>query len=151
MTTDNNPFKSLERQFERMQRQFEEALEMWNMNQFGAATDGISTMGIDLADHGDEFSLTADVPGFEKDDIDLRLSDNTVHITAEHEEEHEAEEAEEFYLKSERARRSLSRSVRLPDPIDEDAVEATYRNGVLTVTLPKAEPSEPQGETIEID
>lgn len=151
MTTDNNPFKSLERQFERMQRQFEEALEMWNIDQFGVATDGISTMGIDLADHGDEFVLTADVPGFEKDDIDLRLSDSTIHITAEHETEEETAESDEFYLKSERARRSLSRSVRLPDPIDEDGVEATYRNGVLTITLPKAEPSEPQGEPIDIE
>ncbi len=152
MSSDTNPFRSLERQFERMQRQFEEALEMWNMDQFGMGTDSISTMGIDLADHGEEFTLTADVPGFEKDDIELRLSDNRIHITAEREEhEEETDEGEEFYLKSERARQSLSRSVRVPEPIDENRVEATYRNGVLTITLPKAEPSEPQGETIDIE
>ncbi|TYL36482.1 hypothetical protein CV102_21905 [Natronococcus pandeyae] len=106
-------------------------------------------MGIDLADHGAEFDLTADVPGFERDDIDLRLADTTVHITAEHGEA-ETEEREEFSIKSERERRSLSRSVRLPESVDADAVEATYKNGVLTVMLPKIEPSEVDGQMIDI-
>lgn len=150
MTTDGNPFRSLERQFERMQRQFEEALEMWDVDRFGPATTDTTTMGIDLADHGDEFVLTADVPGFEKDDIELRLSDDTMHVTAEREHE-ETEERDEFYIRSERERRSLSRSVRLPEPVDEDAVEATYQNGVLTVTLPKREPSDVEGQTIDIE
>lgn len=156
MTTDNNPFRNLERQFERMQRQFEDALDMWDVDQFGMPTadTGMTTsMGIDLADHGEEFVLTADVPGFEKDDVDLRLSDNTLHITAEREGEEttERDEEEGFYIKSERERQSLSRSVRLPEPIDAESIEATYRNGVVTVTIPKREPSQPEGRSIDIE
>lgn len=161
MATDDNPFKSLERQFERMQQQFEQALEMWNVDQFGtpgasaeAETSMTTTgMGIDLADRGEEFVLTADVPGFEKDDVQLRLADDTLHITAkrEHETTEEPEGDEEFYIRNERERRSLSRSVRLPEPIDEDGVEATYKNGVVTLTLPKQEPTEPSGRTIDIE
>ncbi|SFC61642.1 heat shock protein Hsp20 [Halobiforma haloterrestris] len=154
MATDDNPFKSLERQFERMQRQFEQALETWNVDQFGTPATATERMGIDLADRGDEFLLTADVPGFEKEDIELRLSDDTVHITAKREREttQESDEADEdMYIRSERERRSLSRSVSLPHPVEEDAVEATYRNGVVTLMLPKRETTEPTGRTIDIN
>ncbi|RQG95474.1 Hsp20/alpha crystallin family protein [Natrarchaeobius chitinivorans] len=155
MTTDDNPFRTLERQFERMQRQFEDALEQWNGAQFGMSgtdTGTASGMGIDLADRGETFVLTADVPGFEKDEIDIRLSGDTLQITAEREQATTEEgDDEAFYIKSERKRQSLSRSVRVPDPVDENAIEATYRNGVVTVTLPKREPTEPTGRRIDIE
>ena len=78
MSMERNPFKNLEKQFEQIQRQFEEAMRMWNGEQFEMpriTSMSEMRMGIDLADRGDEFVLTADVPGFEKDDIELRLAD----------------------------------------------------------------------------
>jgi len=111
-------------------------------------------MGVDLADRGDEYVLTADVPGFERDDIDFRFADDTLYITAEYEraDREEADEAEETrYLKSERERRTMKRSIRLPESVDEEAVKATYQNGVLTVTLPKAEQTDVDGTQIAID
>lgn len=123
---------------------------MWNGGQTGMPEMTVSTMGIDLADHGDQFVLTADVPGFEKDEIDLRLSDHTIHITAEREHE-TTDEREEYYLKSERARESMSRAVRIPEPVEEDAVAASYKNGVLTITLPKRDPADPNGQQIDIE
>lgn len=153
MSMERNPFKNLEEQFEQIQRQFEEAIRMWNGEQFEMpriTSMSEMRMGIDLADRGDEFVLTADVPGFEKDDIELRLADDTLHIVATREEEKEHEERDELYLKTERARRSMQRSIDLPEPVDEDAAEATCKNGVLTITLPKTEPGELDGETIEI-
>ncbi|ELY62552.1 heat shock protein Hsp20 [Natronobacterium gregoryi SP2] len=137
-----------------MQRQFEDALELWDVDQFGMpATDAgaTTTLGIDLADHGEEFVLTADVPGFDKEDVELRLSDDTIHVTAERAQELTEAEDDGFYLRSERERQSMSRSVRLPEPVDADAIAATYRNGVVTVTLPKREPSEPAGRSIDIE
>ncbi|MFA9425136.1 Hsp20/alpha crystallin family protein [Natronorubrum sp. A-ect3] len=151
MSTDSNPFRNLEKQFERMQRQIEEALEMWDFDQFDQSQAAVTTMGVDLADHGETFVLTADVPGFEKDDIDVRLSENTIHITATRESETTDDPEDEFYIKSERARQSLSRSIRLPDPVDEEAVEARYRNGVLTITLPKRDPETREGQQIDIE
>ena len=123
---------------------------MWDPDEFGTTESGMGTIGVDLADRGDEFVLTAGVPGFERDDIDLRLSDNTVHVDAERERD-ETEERDEFYDGSERERRSMSRSVRLPEPVDGDAVEASHRNGVLTVTLPKEEPTAVDGRSIEVE
>lgn len=149
MSIDANPFRRLERQFERMQRQLEETMNQWGPERFGMPEWGTTSMGVDLADHGDEFVLTADVPGFERDDITLRLQGDALRITAERSEE--TEDRDELYLKRERARRSISRSITLPDPVDEDGVEARYNNGVLTVTLPKAEPAAAEGRTIEIE
>jgi len=77
MSSDEKPFRSLERRFEQMQRQLEEVLDAWDGDRYGPTTELATTgMGIDLADRGDEFVLTADVPGFETDDIDLRLADD---------------------------------------------------------------------------
>lgn len=146
MTRDSNPFRSLERQLERMQRQIEEFV---GVDPFESGI-GPTTMGVDLADRGEEFVLTADVPGFEKDDIDLRLLDDTLQIMAEREDENVDEEGD-VLLRSERKQRSLSRSVTLPASVDEEAIAATYKNGVLTVTIPKAEPETVDGKEIDID
>lgn len=126
-------------------------VNMWGGGEFDVPRRGIATsqIGVDLADRGDEFVVSADVPGFEAEDIDLRLADETLHIIAERERA-DREEEKERYIKSERTRQSMHRSIRLPEPVDEDAVEAGYKNGVLTITLPKAEPAELDGETIEI-
>lgn len=147
---ERNPFRSLERQFENLQRQFAAMGDVWDGEQLDVPKTGIATsrLDVDIADRGDEFVVSADLPGLESDDIDLRLSGDTVHSTAEHERaEHDADE---HYLQSERARRAMHRSVRLSEPVDEDAVEATCENGVLTVTLPKAEPTALEGTKIDV-
>lgn len=119
--------------FERMSRQFEGMGRQWDGPMGAMArTEG---MEIDVADYDDEIVVTADVPGFEKEDIDLTLSERTLTITAEREMESESGEGE--YLRRERRSSSMRRSVRLPESVDEEGATASYRNGVLTVTLPK--------------
>lgn len=148
---ERNPFQGLDRQVERLQEQFDEMLRMWDDDRLdvGGRAGVPSRMGIDLVDRGEEFVVTADVPGFEADDIDLHLSDDTLHVTAEREEE-EREGEEGVYLRSERERRTVQRTVRIPEPVEESASEATYQNGVLTVTLPKMDPSDVGGTRIDI-
>ncbi|SIR58057.1 HSP20 family protein [Haladaptatus litoreus] len=131
MSRRKNPFDELEEMFERMGRQFDEM-----GGQLGGGMDwqtgGIS---VDVVDNGDEYVVTADLPGFEKDDLDITLQENRLRISAEH--ESEVKEEGEEYLRQERSQRSVSRTVSLPDPVDESSVSAEYRNGVLTVSLPK--------------
>lgn len=134
----------LERMFERMRRQFEETY----LPRSGEEGAGVSAMSVDVADRGDAFEVTADAPGFEKEDIDLRVSDNTLHVSARREEERE--ESDESYIRQERRGQSFSRSIRLPEPVRSDEASARYANGVLTVTLPKADPSA-RGESIDIE
>lgn len=126
-----NPFDEIERFFERMSDQFED-VDDWRSIQ--PAWPG--QLKVDVADYDDEYEVTADLPGYEKEDIDVELADDRLHISAEHEEEHEESEPGR-YVRQERSKESTSRSVTLPEPVDEEAVSAQFQNGVLTVTLPK--------------
>ncbi len=109
----------------------------------------VRELDIDLLDRGDDYLVVADLPGFEKDEIDLRLRENVLFIHAEHE-ELEVEE-DDSYLRNERENRSVIGSVRLPEEVDEDQVSSRYHNGVLSVTLPKVDPSDSESNRIEID
>lgn len=128
-----NPFEELERIFDRMSRQFEGSWGEWEM------PGGMQEMSIDVADRADEIVVTADLPGFERDDIDVRLADNRLRIHAHREEttEETGEEGRGEYIRQERSHRSMNRSITLPESVDEENVHARYTNGVLTVTLPK--------------
>lgn len=130
-----NPFSELERVFDEMSDRFEEARA-----EFGGE---IATAAIDVAEWDGEYLVIADMPGYEAEDIDVDVADDHVHISAEHEAEHEPEV--EHYYRRERARTSVSRTVRLPGEVDESATSASYEDGVLTVTLPKKREEEMEG------
>jgi len=139
MSARSNPFDELEQVFERMSRQFDEASRMWESDRpFESWTAQFRSMAVDLVERDDEFVATVDLPGYERDDVEIRVSDHTLHIEAEHGEEHEA--MDEHYLHRERRHRSLDRSIRLPEEVDAEQVTARMKHGVLTITLPKAEP-----------
>jgi HSP20 family protein len=142
-----NPFDELERVFDRMTQQFEE-LE-------GEVFE--TSVRVDVRDAGDAYVVTADVPGFEQEDIDVELAGNRLTIaaarTAESGDETEEETAESRaqgrYIRRERRRDSVSRTVRLPEDVDEENTTAEYDKGVLTVTLSKQ--NEESGRSIPID
>lgn len=134
----------------RMSRQLEESMGGSELEQLTGG-DGAA---IDVADQGDEFVVTADLPGFQKEEIDVSLRGDELRIRAER--EHEREESggdepdEGRYIRKERRHQSVSRSVTLPDSVDEENVSAQYRNGVLTVTLPKMHAEEGDSHQIDI-
>lgn len=132
MAGRKNPFDEIEELFERMGRQFENMGDQFGSGGMGWQPGGMS---VDVADNGDEFVVTADLPGFEKDDIDISLRGDRLRISAES--TAETEEGDEDFLRRERSQRSMSRTLTLPEPVDESDVSAEYRNGVLTVTLSK--------------
>lgn len=118
--------------FDRMTRQFEGEGGFERLPFHGG-------IAVDVEDRDDEYVVTADIPGFEREDIEVKLSGDTLTLRAEHSEEIETdEEGEEGqYLRRERSRRTVRRSVYLPDSVEDGATSASYSNGVLTVTLPK--------------
>jgi HSP20 family protein len=148
MSSRSNPFEELEHLLDRMSRQFDDATRMWETeNPFGRGASEMEAMAIDLVEEDDEFVVTADLPGFERDDVEIRVTDHTLRIEAEHEES--TEEREEDYLRRERRHESMRRSIRLPDEVDKEAVTARMQNGVLTVTLPRLEAEEARSIDIE--
>ncbi|WP_336344386.1 Hsp20/alpha crystallin family protein [Halalkalicoccus ordinarius] len=145
MSGRRNPFDDIEELFNRFSQQFENQSGL-NQDVFGMA--GGSRMSIDLADRDDEYVVTADTPGFEREEISVRVTDDTLSIEADREESTEQED--ETYIRSERRSESMRRSIRLPEPVEEESVSATYRNGVLTITLPKRDAAS-GGRTIDIE
>ncbi|KPN29066.1 small heat shock protein HSP16.5 [Halolamina pelagica] len=148
MSTRSNPFEEVEQFFERMARQFDESSRTWASDGPLSRSTGESTeLAVDIVEHDDEFVVSVDVPGFEKRDIDVRVTDQTLHVEAEHDES--IDEEDERYLRQERRHESLRRRIHLPEAVDREHVNARMTNGVLTITIPKAEVRE--ARTIEIE
>jgi HSP20 family protein len=128
----------IERLFERMSRQFENASHEWESSDlFEWPSSQFEPMAVDLVEHDDEFVASVDLPGFDREDVSIEVTDHTLRISAEREEETAEEDTR--YLRHERHHASAGRSIRLPEEVDRDAVSARMQNGVLTITLPRIE------------
>lgn len=133
MRGNDDPFERMERLFDQMRRS---AMEPWGGHTWpGArASHGMPAFGgvgsrdaaVTLEERDGEYVVLADLPGFERDDIDLRYDDGVLAIDG----STEVTEDETY------RRRTVSESVRIPGDVVADEVRATYRNGVLEVTLP---------------
>ena len=93
------------------------------------------TQHLDVRETDKEIVVEAELPGIDEKDISLDLKHGVLTIRGE--KKHEHDEEKENYRMMERRYGSFQRSVRLPDTVDEDKVEASFNNGVLKVSLPK--------------
>jgi len=98
---------------------------------------GVWTPGVDIVENEKEIILRADLPGVDEKDIDVQVEEGTLTLKAERKFEKETKEGD--YHRVERAYGSFHRSFSLPENVDADGVAATYKKGVLAVTLPKVE------------
>jgi HSP20 family protein len=97
---------------------------------------------VDVAESPDKITVKAEIPGMEAKDIEISMVGDT--LTIKGEKKAEREEKEENYHLVERSYGSFSRAMKLPATVEADKVEATYKNGVLTVILPKKEEVKPK-------
>lgn len=119
----------------------------------GALADTDMDLGAfrtDIKDNGDSYLLEADLPGFDKDNIHLELSDDTLFINAERHSEHEEKDKQGKYIRCERSYGSYSRKFDVSG-VDTAAIKAKYDNGVLTLTLPKKNEAIPETKTLQIE
>lgn len=103
--------------------------------------------GLDVDETDREVIVRAEAPGFEAKDFDVELSGNVLHIRAEQKKEEKKDEKEKGGFTERRFAR-FERLVTLPEHLDRNKIEASYRNGVLEVRLPKT--PEAQGKRIEV-
>ncbi|WP_319508191.1 Hsp20/alpha crystallin family protein [uncultured Methanolobus sp.] len=96
---------------------------------------GILAPLVDVMDEGSDILVTTDLPGVEKSDVDLDVSDNLLTISAKR--SASSEENEGGYLRRERTYSSFSRTITLPEAVTTEGAKAKLEDGVLTVTLPK--------------
>jgi HSP20 family protein len=92
---------------------------------------------IDIADSENEITVKAEVPGCKAEDIDISVHGSTLTISGEKKAEEEKKEKGYYHL--ERSYGSFRRELGLPNDVDPSKVEASCKNGVLTITLPKSE------------
>ena len=145
MSEKPQPFEELDELIERMNRQFGELSRTFDTGADPLVTD----ISVDVADTGEELVLTADLPGFAEEDIDLRADEESITLNATS--ETETVEDDTHYHRKERTHQSVSRRLPLPEAVDAAAASATYTNGVLTVTLPKLDPDAAGGHTIDVE
>lgn len=93
---------------------------------------------IDLVDEGDKFRIVAEIPGIDKEDLDVRVTEDSVIIRAESRAGRE-ERGKNYYVR-ERGYTSYYRTVSLPEPVIPEKAEATYKNGILEIVVPKRTP-----------
>ena len=94
---------------------------------------------VNLFEKDGNFHITAEIPGIKKEDISITISNGVVTLSGKKETDKE-EKTEDYYLKETRSG-SFSRSFKLPGEIDETKVDASYKDGVLTVVMPRKEES----------
>jgi HSP20 family protein len=144
------PFESLRREVDRLFEDFQ--LGSWR-SPFGrsvfdvqpfwrgeigsgkAPAVDIVDKDVDIVDKDKAYEITAELPGMDESNIDVKFSDGT--LTIKGEKRDEKDEKKKDYHISERRYGSFQRSFGVPDGVDADKIEANFKNGVLTVTLPK--------------
>lgn len=134
------PFDSLRNQVDRLFRDFEAGFQSpfhREIDNFWRRDLGFPvTPAVDVVEKDNAFELTAELPGLDAKNIELSLSDDVLTIKGEKNEEKE-EKTKDRYV-SERRYGSFRRSLQLPSSVDPAKIEAAYKSGVLTVTLPKS-------------
>ncbi len=109
---------------------------------------GDATPALNVAETKDAIEISAELPGIDDKDVEIKLANGTLTIKGEKSEEKE-EEGKEYYL-SERRYGAFQRSFRLPDGVDADRIAATFAKGVLTVTLPKTAEAKKSARKIDV-
>lgn len=100
------------------------------------------TPAVDIAEHDDEYLVKVELPGVNKDEVKLTLENNILTIRGEKKQEKETKK--ENYHRVERSYGSFQRSFTLPAAVKSDKIDASYKDGILTVSLPKAEEAKPK-------
>ncbi|AAM31115.1 Hsp20/alpha crystallin family protein [Methanosarcina mazei] len=138
-----DPFEEIKRTQERLNQLFEDFMPM---EEWGGGK--VYTPAIDIKEEDDKLLVTTDLPGINKEDVEINLKEDMLEISAKSGKEKESEE--EGYLRRERAYTQFYRAVRLPSSVREEGACAKMDNGVLTIMLPKAKIEEPK-KKIEIE
>ncbi len=111
---------------------------------------GTGVPAVDVVDKQKEVLVRAEFPGLDQKDIDVRLSDDMLTIRVEKKNEHEEGKEDGSYYVSERHYGTFGRTIRVPQGIDADKVEASFSKGVLTVTLPKTREAQDRSKKIDV-
>jgi HSP20 family protein len=133
------PFESLRREVDRLFEDFDRGFwrfpsrSLFDIEPFWRR--GGTAPAVDIVEREKDYQVTAELPGMEEKDVEVKVTDDVMTIKGEKKEEKE-EKKKDYYL-SERRYGAFQRSFSLPSGVAADKIEANFKKGVLTVTLPK--------------
>lgn len=104
---------------------------------------------VDIKDKDDHYEITAELPGIDRKNLSVKLDDGVLVIEGSHEEE-TSEEKEGRMIRKERRTGKFMRSFTLGDDVKESDIQASFKDGLLTLVAPKTRPHQPQARHIEI-
>ena len=141
-----DPFKNILSLQERMNRLFDEAV---HRGQAGEALAGPTwSPAVDIYETDEDIVIDAELPGMDRDDVDIQVRDNTLILKGERKMEKTVKD--EGYHRMERMYGSFSRTFTLPSTVDQEKISASYDKGVLHIRMPKTAKTKPQQIKIEV-
>jgi len=144
---EDHPFYSLQRE---MNHLFDDFFRGFDLEPIGAGEGRYAgfSPSIDVHESNEAVTIKAEIPGIDEKDVEVLVSDDAVTIKGEKKEEQEDKGKDYYHL--ERTYGSFHRVIPLPRGINLEKVEATFKNGLLSVKLPKTEEARTQGKKIPI-
>ena len=118
---------------------FDRMLSEWPLPSL-LSEERVVVPAFDISETEKEYVISGEIPGIDPKDLEVTLTDGILSIKGE--KKHESEDKEENYHRVERHYGSFQRSFRLPDNINREKLDASYKDGILKLTLPKSEESE---------
>ncbi len=146
------PYRKLApyRDFDRMREEMDRFWDTFLPTAFRRTEDsGDWLPSLDVSETKNEIVVKAEVPGMDAKDIDISLSNGM--LTIKGEKKQEKEEKEENYHLVERSYGSFTRSITLPAEVKQDKINASYKNGILKVVLPKSEEAKKKEIKIKVE
>ena len=141
------PFRDLLSLQDRMNRMFDESYRGRSASD-DWALGGSWAPAVDIYEHEGNIVLTAELPGVDPKDVDIRVENNVLTLRGERKLDNEVQQ--ESYHRVERSYGSFSRSFTLPNVVDTGNIKAEYKDGVLRLTLPKREEAKPRQIQIDV-
>ncbi len=132
-------------ELDRMKRQMDNLFDALSAKNFARPFAGVFPL-TNATEDKDNYYLRSELPGIRADDLDIQVTKNGISITGERKKEEEVENVK--YHRRERETGKFSRLINLPGEIDGNKVEAGLVNGILTITIPKAEAAKPRQITV---
>jgi HSP20 family protein len=128
---------------------FGSRMRPWWPTRWSGGDDEITTPALDVYEEKDEIVVKAELPGLEKSDIQVNISDS--HMTLKGEKKKEEKVEGENYYRRERSYGAFLRSVELPTGVQADKVKASFKNGILEIRLPMTEEAKAKEIKVKID
>ncbi|HUO88750.1 MAG TPA: Hsp20/alpha crystallin family protein [Rhizomicrobium sp.] len=145
-----HPFESLRHEVDRLFDDFDGGLwpAAFRKSFFGNGFRSELATAVDVVEKADKYEITAELPGMDEKDVEVKVASGGLTIRGEKREE--KEEKKKDYFLSERRYGSFERNFGLPEGVDTNKIEASFKKGILTITLPKTPEAQKQEKKIAI-